>query len=159
TRALREFQKLPESERKPGAIRVDDVGKPDATYHRPPPEGGLVVNVYTRILEHDKDNKDALCRGTCRTVGGEAAARDHMWLTAEEVKALVPASPRKGATFPVPPRVAERILRFHLLDNTRGEPPMWRRDDIRSQEMKLTVEEVDAEGVRLRLDGSAVLAT
>jgi hypothetical protein len=158
TRALREFGKLPEEERKPGAVHVDDAGKPDATYHRPPPEGGLIVNVYTRILDHDKDNEGALCRGTCRTVGGEAAARDHLWLTADEVKALVPAQPRKGATFPLPPKIANRIARFHLIDNTRGEPPMWTREDVRSQEMKLTVEDVDAEGVRLRLDGALVLS-
>src|SRR5262249_28734177 len=98
TRALREFAKLPETERKPGAVQVDDAGKPDVTYHRPPPEGGLVINVYTRILDHGKDDKGELCRGTCRTVGGEAAARDHLWLTADEVKALVPAQPRKGTT-------------------------------------------------------------
>src|SRR5207244_1123336 len=100
----------------------------------------------------------ALCRGTCSTAGGDAAARDHLWLTADEVQALVPAQPRKGALLQVPRRVAERILRFHLVDNTRGEPPMWRREEIRTQELKLTVEDADAEGIRLRLDGSALLA-
>lgn len=53
----------------------------------------------------------------------------------------------------------ERMLRFHLTDNTRGEPPMWRREDIRSQEMTLTVEEVSPSTLRLWVQGSALLAT
>jgi hypothetical protein len=153
---LREWEKLPDERRKPGAVKVDDAVKDDPQYARRPPPGGLIVKVYTRILDRDKGE---LCRGTCQTPGGEKAARDHLWLTEAEWKALVPANPAKGDRAPMPPGVAERILRFHLTDNTRGEPPMWRREDIRSQEITLTVEEVTAEAVRLRLEGSALLAT
>jgi hypothetical protein len=100
-----------------------------------------------------------LCRGTCGTRGGERAARDHLWITAAEAKAMVPPRPAEGTRVPMPPHLVERILRFHLIDNTRGEPPMWRHDDIRSQEMTLTVESVTPAAVSLRLDGSALLAT
>src|SRR5262245_44935255 len=153
---LREWAKLPEERRKPGAGKVDDAGKVDLVYERRPPPGGLVVKVYTRILDRDQGG---LCRGTCKTLGGDKAARDHLWLTEAEGKSLVPADPAAGDRFPLPPAVAERILRFHLTDNTRGEPPMWRREDVRAQELTLTVEEVTAAAVRLRLAGSALLAT
>ena len=36
---------------------------------------------------------------------------------------------------------------------------MWRRDEIRAQELTLTVEEVTPAAARLRLDGKALLAT
>jgi hypothetical protein len=36
---------------------------------------------------------------------------------------------------------------------------MWRREDIRSKALTLTVEDVTPASVRLRLDGSALLAT
>src|SRR5437588_73498 len=88
--------------------------------------------------------------GPRQGAGGDHAARDHLWLTEEEWKALVPEKPRKGDKVPLPPAVAERVLRFHLVDNTRGEPPSWRRDQVRSQELTLTVEEADAGGVGLR---------
>jgi hypothetical protein len=152
---LREWQKLPGERRKPDAVNVEDLTKIDSQYARTPPPGGLIVNVSTRILDHDKDS---FCRGTCRTLGGEASARDHLWLTEAEWRSLIPAEPRKGDRAPVPAAIAERILRFHLTDNTRGEPNMWRRDDIRSKELTLTVEEVTPAAVRLRLDGSALLA-
>jgi hypothetical protein len=59
----------------------------------------------------------------------------------------------------VPIKVAERILRFHLLDNTRGEPNMWRRDEVREHQLVLIVDEVTPAAVRLRLEGSALLAS
>ncbi|MSR55209.1 MAG: hypothetical protein EXS09_18260 [Gemmataceae bacterium] len=153
---LREWKKLPEERRKPGSVKVDDLDKSDARYTRTPPPGGLIVNVYTRILDRDMGE---FCKGTCKTLGGDKAARDHLWLTESEWKGLVPTEPKKGDKNPLPAKVAERILRFHLTDNTRGEPPMWRREDIRSQELTLTVEEVTPSTIRLRLDGSALLAT
>src|SRR5262249_54695252 len=75
---LREWQRLPEQRRKPGAVTVADPGTLDPQYARTPPPGGLIVNVYTRILDHEQGD---LCRGTCSVRGGEAAARDHLWMT------------------------------------------------------------------------------
>jgi hypothetical protein len=153
---LREWRKLPSERRKAGAVLVDDLDKTDPKYARTPPPGGLIVNVYTRILDH---NKAGWCKGTCKTQGGDQAARDHLWLTKAEWQALLPAHPKKADRSQLPPAVADRILRFHLIDNTRGEPPMWRREDVRSGKLTLTVEEVTPATVRLRLDGSAILAT
>jgi hypothetical protein len=59
----------------------------------------------------------------------------------------------------VPKVVADRIVRFHLVDNTRGEPPFWKRDQVRRAKLTLTVLRVTADGIELRLDGDALLAT
>src|SRR5207248_7157005 len=99
------------------------------------------------------------CRGTCETPGAEKAARDHLWLTEVEWKALIPKTQRAGESVVVPVQIVERILRFHLADNTRGEPPMWQREEIRTQKMTLTVSEVTPVAVMLRLEGSALFAT
>src|SRR3989442_8690492 len=89
-KGLHAWQRLPEERRKPGAVQVTEPGTPDPQYARPPPPGGLIVNVFTRILDR---GRDGWCRGTCPTEGGTAAARDHLWLTEGEWKALVPADP------------------------------------------------------------------
>ena len=153
---LREWRKLPEERRKPGAVRVPDADARDHNYARELPPGGLAVNVFTRILDR---GPDGLVRGTCPTAGGAAAASDHLWLTADECKALEPADPAKGDRRPVPAAVAERVARFHLADNTRGEPDFWRRGEVRRLELWLTVEDVTPAAVRLRLEGTALLAT
>jgi len=152
---LREWNKLPEDRRKPGSVKVEDLPKTDPAYSRKPPKDGLIVKVYTRIL--DRENGE-FCKGTCTTQGGDRAARDHLWLTEAEWKSLIPAEPKEGSSFPLPAKIAERICRFHLIDNTRGEPPMWRREDVRSKEFTLTVAEVTASQIQLRLEGSALLA-
>jgi hypothetical protein len=154
---LREWNKLPAAERRPGAVRLESLPKEDHRYTRHLPPGGLVVDVFTRIL--DPDPKGGLCRGTCTVAGGDKAARDHVWLTEAEWRSFVPTQAQKGEQFPVPPVVARRISRYHLVDNTRGEPSFWEAKDVRSCTMTLTVEEATAAGVRLRLDGAVVLAT
>ncbi len=154
---LDRWRRLPAEERRPGALKVPDLARPDAEYVRTPPAGGLVVNVYTRIL--DQDEKNRLCHGTCSFAGGDQSARDHLWLTRAEWQRLAPAAAKKGDHFPMPAAVAQRILRFHLVDNTRGEPSFWERDDVRKADLTWTVEEATPANLRLRLDGSALLAT
>ncbi|MFK7817160.1 MAG: hypothetical protein AB8G99_00455 [Planctomycetaceae bacterium] len=51
-----------------------------------------------------------------------ALSRDNLWVSAEEHKALVNGE--------VPAQLRQRIARFHLVDNTRGEPSMWRKDEV-----------------------------
>ncbi len=148
---------MPESQRKPGAAAVGNLVRPDANFERTPPKGGLVVNVYTRIL--DRDASGHLCKGSCSVSGGDQSARDHFWLTEAEWKTLLPAHPKSGDQFALPAAIEERIARFHLIDNTRGEPPMWQRREIRSRQLTLTVTEVSASEVHLKLEGAVLLSS
>jgi hypothetical protein len=154
---LAAWAKLPQAERKPGAIKVGDPGKLDPRFSPKPPAGGLILNVHARILQKDASGKWK--KGTCKFIGGDQASRDHLWITAAEWQALVPAEAKKGDRFAMPARITDRLLHFHLVDNTRGEPPMWQREHIRSEKLTWTVEEATAEKIRLRLDGSALLST
>src|SRR3954452_19458695 len=157
--ALAKWKRLPEDRRRPGAVRVPaDPGPLDGGYTRKPPANGLIVNVYTRLLETNAIGE--LCEAECKVGDGNEAARDHLWLTEAEWRSLVPAKdPHVGQTFDVPAPIARRIARFHLVDNTRGEPPMWQADDVRSLRMTMTVESADAKAIKLRLDGTALLST
>ncbi len=155
--ALRAWNRLPDGERRPEAVRVPDLGKIDARFVHAPPEGGLVLDVFTRIL--DRDGKGRMTRGSCRFTGGDQAARDHLWLTGEEGRSLVPDDPRPGQRFAMPEPLADRLLRYHLVDDTRGEPPFWERDQVLKARLTWTVESVSDEVVRLNLDGEALLAT
>jgi hypothetical protein len=153
--ALVAWKKLPEEARKPGMV-VPEAEKVDRRYSRKLPEGAAVVKAYTRILDHDP--KGGFCKGTCETLGGDKAARDHLWLTAADLKALT-RDVKAGDTFSLPPSLVERIVRFHLVDNTRGEPPFWKKDEVRRSEVTLTVVEATDKRVQLRLEGTVLLAT
>jgi hypothetical protein len=154
---LKRWKELPAEQRKAGAVKVPSLGKTDPRYTRTPPKDGLIVNVYTRILDHD--SRGGLCKGGCKMKGADQAAHDHLWLTGADWKALLPARAKVDSTFAMPAHLVRRIVRFHLLDNTRGEPPYWQKEHVRSSKMTLTVEEASSAGIRLRLDGSALLTT
>src|SRR5262245_29568214 len=155
-RGLDRFKKLPANRREPGAVEVGEPGKLDPAYTRTPPADGLVVRVHTRILDRSGDE---YCKGTCKTNGGDASARDFLWLTKEEVATMSPARAEAGFTYNFPKPVADRILRFHLVDNTRGEPPFWDRNHVRRSKLTLTVVRKMENAIDLRLDGDALIAT
>jgi hypothetical protein len=155
-RGLAEWKKLPAEQRRPGAVKVEELTKTDARYTRKPPEGGLILATYTRILD---DDKGELCKGTCGFVGGDAAARDHVWLTKADWESLIPRSPKKGRTDKMPEKIAIKLVRFHLIDNTRGEPDFWKPQEVRKLDVSMTTEELTDKTVRLRIEGTALLST
>lgn len=102
-------------------IKLEDVPAP--TILPPPPDGGLVVDVTTKVLG-GYDPKDPQTKRFRESLG-----RDHLWLRKDEADALA-----KGT---LPESVVRRIARYHLVDNTRGEPPMWRDDEIKKLDVAL----------------------
>lgn len=116
-KALRDFQ--------PGEAATAVEGAPDPRFHRPPPADGLVVDVTTKVLGGYPDSDDRKIRIYQQSLG-----RDHLWLEKEDVEALVAGT--------VSDRLAKRIVRYHLVDNTRGEPPWWRSEEIQQLDFTLS---------------------
>ena len=127
-------------------------GKLDEKYSRTPPKDGLIVKVNGRILDV-KGNE--FCRGTCSFAGGMKSSRDFLWITADEAASMLPVRMEHRFQYPMPPAIARRLTRFHLVDNTRGEPRFWKSKDARTTEIKLTVAAVTAEHLTLQVDGVA----
>jgi hypothetical protein len=155
--SLKSWQRLPARERMPMAVEVGEIGKVDPVYHRELPKGGAVVNVYTRILDRTADGE--ICPGTCSFPGGDRSAHDHLWLLPDEVHALVPARPKAGARVDLPERLTMRLGRFHLVDNTRGEPPFWSRNQVHEGKLQAIVDKIEGDAVTLKLEGNYVLTT
>ena len=154
--ALQNWKKLPEAERQPGAVHIPDADI-DPRFTPAPPPGGLILNVYTRLLDHDENG--GLCAHKQKTNGAlREAQRDHLWLTESEWKALVPAQAVAGDKVPVPDTVRQRLFRFHLMDSTPGEPLAWSREEIRAGSLTAVVEESSQARLKVRVEGTALLA-
>lgn len=135
---------LQDALRRPLPGKVPELGETeDPRLARRPPEGGLVVDVHSRIVKASwppaKNEWDRILR--------EAAGRDHLWVSAAETAKLSAGT--------MPDSLARRIARFHFVDNTRGEPPMWTRAEVR--ELKISLSPDKRGGYRL--EGSVRLAT
>jgi hypothetical protein len=88
------------------------------------PEGGLIIQVTSKVLGGYEERSEKASQ-----IRQNALGRDHLWLRKDEVEALV-----KGD---LPESVKIRLARFHLIDNTRGEAPMWRPDEIKALQLTL----------------------
>lgn len=111
----------------------------DPEFERRPPEGGIVVRVTSKVLggyPEDEDRRGSAMRASL--------GRDNLWIRKEEAEALA-----KGE---LPEGVSRRIARYHLVDNTRGEPPMWRAEELRTVELRLKDGRI-AGRVRLETEG------
>ncbi len=92
--------------------------KTDITDVRPSmPPGTKVARVNSRVLEGY-----AKVRSPQHRIMQQSIGRDHLWIMVDEQVAL--ASGR------FPDSLSRKIARFHLIDNTRGEPPMWEPGDV-----------------------------
>ncbi|CAN5628184.1 hypothetical protein BH11PLA2_BH11PLA2_12900 [soil metagenome] len=155
-RALKKWAALPAKRREPGAVTVPDHGKLDANYSRTPPKDGLIVRVNSRIL--DKQGDDYI-RGTCEFTGGMKAARDFLWLTADDVKALNALPKKVDDVSSLPDAIVRRMARFHMVDNTRGEPNFWKSAELKTNPVSVSVSKSDADGVEYQVAGIVILGT
>ena len=99
-------------------VNIIRKGKPDLRYNPNPPKGGLVLRVTTKILGGYENTQNEYRKIMQRSIG-----RDNLWITSKEKEAL-----KKDE---IPESFLRRLIRFHLVDNTRGEPSMWKKEDIR----------------------------
>jgi hypothetical protein len=156
--ALQRWATLPETARRMESGAIEPAPVADPRFRREPPLRGVIVKVFTRLLEEQAPG--GLCAAHCKTNGIPiSVAHDHLWVTESELTALQPAKPVVGDSCSLPTNLAERILRFHLVDNTRGEPEFWRPQQILRKQLRLTVTEATDRRVQLRLHGTALLAT
>ncbi|GIW80103.1 MAG: hypothetical protein KatS3mg105_1910 [Gemmatales bacterium] len=109
---------------KPEKVEPVAAGKPDPRYNPKPPVGGLVVRVRAKVLGGYPETDDPW-----QKIFQSAVSRDNLWISKAEHETLV-----RGQ---IPESLQKRLARFHLVDNTRGEPPMWREDEIRKLNLQL----------------------
>ena len=119
-------QKLAEFNSRPAPSKVAEIKrqKIDPRYNVQPPEGGLVLRVRAKILDGYEPTTDRW-----KHIFQNAVSRDNLWISKAEHQSLVQGE--------VPTSLQERIARFHLVDNTRGEPPMWKPQEIRKLDANL----------------------
>ena len=165
--ALKSWDALPESERKPGGTTVDITGQVDAKRAALAlPGGALVVRVFNRHFGTEENGTPRYARHEDFIAGTSASAaerfaeahNDFMWIPESEWRALVPAEPKAGETHPVPVSFALRLMRFHL-DPCRGfsESAAFTRSSADAGRFTLTTTQVTADKLALRFEGSATL--
>jgi hypothetical protein len=127
---------------------IADDETPDKRFNPTPPEGGLVLRVRAKVLGGYQE--DAAFDPSTQ-IFQSSLSRDNLWLTRAEHEALV------GGEFPV--KLGQRIARYHLVDNTRGEPPMWSPEEIQSLNIRVEKGELRGSVTLETADGKRAFKT
>jgi hypothetical protein len=109
---------LAETYSKPSVSEWNEPGA-DADFALKAPPAVIVLDVVSKVLGgygEPSNNREQTLQSSY--------GRDHCWLREDEAESLSRSL--------VPGSLLRRIARFHLVDNTRGEPPMWRDDQIQT---------------------------
>ncbi|MEX0703489.1 MAG: hypothetical protein WD069_15445 [Planctomycetales bacterium] len=110
---------------------IEEHPRKDTRWSFDPPEGVTVVDVTSKVIGGFRLSGR---RGGTQSITAEALGRDRLWITQEETEALAQGK--------IPRSVQTRIARFHLVDNTRGEPLFWGAGDVRELEMQFSGQEL-----------------
>ncbi len=122
---------------RPARVARIEKGRADPRFNPQPPKGGLVVRVNSKVLGGYEETDDRW-----RRIFQEATGRDNFWIRKDEHDALLNGK--------LADSMLRRLARYHLVDNTRGEPPMWSQTEIKSLDVRLK------DG---RLSGAVTLST
>lgn len=135
--ALDQFERAEDRQQVTAPIEAGEV---DRRWHAQVPEGGFVVRVHGKVLGGYEQPADEWQR-----ILQNAISRDNLWVTRREQQALVNGE--------LPQSLLHRLARFHLVDGTRGEPPMWKPDELQRVAIERDGERLQGEVVLQTADG------
>lgn len=108
------------------------------------PAKGLVLVAFNRDLPAD---------GSCeRTLHGRGN-RDHAWFNAEEAREWLPRDLGVGSRVQLPAPLVERLVRFHLVDNVRGQVGPFAREEVADSRVEIEVVAGDEASVEVVIRG------
>ncbi len=144
-RGLAAWEALDERARRADAARAPhDLGA-EARWERSYPADGLVLRCVGRDLPAALDP---------RAPPPDARSnQDHVWLSADEARALVPAGVRPGEAWELVP-LARRLARFHLVDNVRGQTLPFAEPEVAGSWLRARAVAEDGARLALALEGA-----
>jgi hypothetical protein len=104
------------------AALIDPLRKP--SLDRTIKEGTVVVNVYAKVLGGQDETENKTAKMFQASLG-----EDHLWIRKDEADALARGELAES--------LKRRLALYHLNDFTRGEPNMWRANQVKKLEMTL----------------------
>jgi hypothetical protein len=116
------LEKYPPGATPAEAALIDPLRK--ASLDRTIKEGTVVVNVYAKVLGGQDETENKTAKMFQASLG-----EDHLWIRKDEADALARGELAES--------LKRRLALYHLNDFTRGEPNMWRANQVKKLEMTL----------------------
>ena len=152
-KALSRWNALGPFQTQPNSIAIPDLptSVPNHRYAPEPPANATILRVVSRALDHDP-NGHLIAWQHDNPARGTHPAYDHVWLLPQEINSIVELADSQKS-FEIPVSVTNRLARFHLVDNTRGEPKHWKADELESVTLVAERQLNNSRQVKLELRG------
>ena len=140
---LEKWHELPLTERSlPGNYLLNASHRWENSY----PEDGLVLTSYNIDIFTDPPMDE------------ERSDRwniDHVWFNKEESCQWLPNHPKVGDIYDLPEKLNDRLFRFHLVDNVRGQTLPFAPTEINSSKIQIEILEYEKDKMRFKIIGSS----
>ena len=87
---------------------------------------------------------------------GDRWNMDHIWFNKNEAKKWIPKDYIKGEKIECPKIIKDRLFRFHLVDNVRGQTLPFAPQEIKKSNLQVEIIEVDSLELKINISGSSL---
>ena len=110
------------------------------------PENGLILQGAKADLLSDPPEFDNR---------GDRWNMDHIWFNKEEMNLWLPKEKRLGEIYQCPKIIQDRLFRFHLVDNVRGQTLPFAPEEIKESKLNVKIIGIDEQIINIEITGSS----
>ncbi len=86
---------------------------------------------------------------------GDRWNMDHVWFNKNELSLWLPNILKVGQTHECPQIIKDRLFRFHLVDNVRGQTLPFAPEEIKNANLQVEIVEIEDSNVQLKIKGDS----
>ena len=87
---------------------------------------------------------------------GDRWNMDHVWFNKSEAKQWIPKKHKKGESIECTNIIKDRLFRFHLVDNVRGQTLPFAPQEIKKSELQVEIIDVNQSELKINITGSSL---
>lgn len=140
---LKQWKKLSGSYRK---LPPDHELKPEHRWEDSFPENGLILT---------SANTDLLSDPPVQENRSDRSNLDHIWFSQSEIADWLPNELEVGEKYDLPDNLFERLIRFHLVDNVRGQTLPFASQEIKSGKIQFMIDTITDNIAELSISGNS----
>ena len=140
---LDKWNDLPSSER-----HLPENYKPQAMHRWEDsyPEKGLVLK---------SAKADVFTDPPMQSERGDRWNMDYVWFSKNEARLWLPPDPKKGDTYQLPTILKDRLFRFHMVDNVRGQTLPFAPQEIKEAHVQVKVIKQKKSNIQFKISGTS----
>ena len=84
---------------------------------------------------------------------GDRWNMDHVWFSEDEARLWLPKDPKEGDTYQLPTILKDRLFRFHMVDNVRGQTLPFAPQEIKEAHVQVKVIKQNKSNIQINISG------